>query len=102
MTKTNKTIKWGLRILGVVLIIGAFSSMLSFITFLANKIPVLGSIVSGATSVVSTILGLGLSLIVIAIAWFRFRPILSIILIAIVIALIVFLKMYQPKKEENE
>ena len=102
MTSANKTIKWGLRILGVILICGAFSSMFGFITNLANKVPVLGSIVSGATSVVSTVLGLGLSLLVIAIAWFRFRPILSIVLIAIVVALIVFLKMYVPKKDETK
>ena len=107
MTSANKTIKWGLRILGIFLVIGAFSSMFGFITNLANKVPVLGNIVSGATSVVSTILGLGLSLIVIAIAWFRFRPILSIILVVIVVALVVFLKLYVPKKDikvtkENE
>ena len=102
MTSANKTIKWGLRILGIALVIGAFSSMFGFITNLANKVPVLGNIVSGATSIVSTILGLGLSLIVIAIAWFRFRPILSIVLIAVVVALIVFLKLYQPKKETKE
>ena len=102
MTSANKTIKWGLRILGIVLVIGGFSSMFGFITNLANKVPVLGNIVSGATSVVSTILGLGLSLIVIAIAWFRFRPVLSIVLIVVVVALIVFLKMYQPKKETKK
>lgn len=102
MTQSNKNLKWFLRILGTVLIIAAFSSMFSFITLLANKVPVLGNIVSGATSIVSTILGLGLSLIIIAIAWFRFRPILSIVLIAVVIALIVFLRMYQPKKEKGK
>jgi len=101
MTSANKTIKWLLRIVGVLLIIGAFSSMFSFITLLANKVPILGNIVSGATGIVATVLGLGLSLIVIAIAWFVYRPVLSIILIAIVIALIVFLRIYQPKKEQK-
>ena len=102
MTSANKTIKWGLRILGTILIIGGFSSMFGFITSLANKVPVVGAIVGGTTSLVSTLLGLGLSLLVIAIAWFRFRPLLSIILIAIVIALIVFLKMQSSKKEDKK
>ena len=101
MTKANKNIKWFLRILGVAFIIGAFSSMFNFITTLANKVPILGNIVSGATSIVSIVLGLGLALLIIAIAWFRFRPILSIVLIVIVIALIVLLRMYQPKKDSK-
>ena len=102
MTHANKTIKWGLRILGIVFVIGGFSSMFGFITTLADKVPVLGKIVSGATSIVSTLLGLGLSLIVIAIAWFRFRPILSIILLAASVVLIILLRIYQPKSKKEE
>ena len=102
MTSANKTMKWFLRGLGTVLMILGFGTMFSFITNIASKIPVLGNIVNGATSVVSTTLGLGLSLLVIAIAWFRFRPVLSIVLIAIVIALIVVLKIYLPKNKREE
>ena len=76
--------------------------MFDLITSIASKVPVLGNIANGAASVVSTVLGLGLSLLVIAIAWFRFRPILSIVLIVVVVALVVFLKMYQPKKENEK
>ena len=102
MTKANNNLKWFLRILGTLLIIGGFGSMFSFITNLANKVPVLGNIVSGATGLVSFSLGLGLSLLIIAIAWFRFRPILSIVLIVVVAVLIVFLKIYGSKKEKTE
>lgn len=105
MTKTNKTIKWVLRFIGILLIISAFNSMFSFITNLTDKIPVLGKIVSGTTGLISAILGLSLSLIIIAIAWFRFRPILSIVLLIIVAALIIFLKKYQdihPKDKKDE
>ena len=102
MTNANKNLKWFLRIVGTLIIISALGSMFNIITVLANKIPVLGKIVSGASRVVSSILGICVSLLVIALAWFRFRPILSIILIAIVVALIVFLRMYQPKKEDTK
>ena len=102
MTKTNNTWKWILRALGILLIISGFNSMFSFITNLTDRIPVLGKIVSGATNLISTVLGLGLSLIIIAIAWFRFRPILSIILILIVVASIVFLKVYLPKIKKDK
>ena len=100
MTKTNNTWKWILRILGTLLVIGAFNSMFSFITNLTDRIPILGRIVSGTTGLISAVLCFAISLIVIAIAWFRFRPILSIILLLIVVALVVFLKMYNQKKEK--
>ena len=92
MTKSNNTIKWILRFVGILLTIGAFSTMFSFITNLTDRIPILGNIVSGATGLISTALGLGVSLIVIAIAWFRYRPILSIVLLLIVVAIIVCIK----------
>ena len=102
MASVNKTIKWGLRLLGSILVIGAFSSMLSFITNIAGKVPVLGAIIGGATGLVSGILGISVSLLVIAIAWFRFRPVLSIVLIIAVIALIIFLKIFAPKLKKEE
>ena len=100
--EANKTIKWFLRVVGTLLVIGGFKAMFDLVTSILSKVPVLGNIANGAASIVSTILGLGLSLIIIAIAWFRFRPILSIVLVAVVIALVVFLKMYLPKKENEK
>ena len=102
MTKNNNTLKWILRFVGVLLIISAFSSMFSFITNLANKVPILGNIVSGATGLVSAVLGFAVSLIVIAIAWFRFRPILSICLVLVVVILIVCLKTNVLDKFKNK
>lgn len=100
MTNENKTIKWLLRLVGVILIISGFSSMFSFINKLTGRIPIIGNLVSGATGLISAVLGLAVSLIVIALAWFRFRPLLSIVLIVIVAGLIIFLKVY--KKEPNK
>ena len=102
MKKNNNTLKWILRFVGIIIIISAFNSMFSFINNLTNKIPVLGNIVSGTTGLVSTLLGIATSLIVIAIAWFRFRPILSIILIIIVVAIIFCLKTNILKKIKKE
>ena len=93
MTKSNNTLKWVLRIVGIIVIISAFGSMFSFINNIASKIPILGSVVTGATGLISAVLGICVSFIVIALAWFRFRPLLSIILIVIVIALVLCLKM---------
>ena len=101
MTKSNNFMKWLLRFIGVFLVIGAFSSMFSFITNLTDRIPILGGLVGTATGLISTVLGLAVSLIVIALAWFRFRPILSIILIAVAVVLFVCLKTNILKKKDK-
>lgn len=100
ITKQNNFSKWLFRIIGILFTMGAISSLFSPLTSLMEKIPVLGSIVNGATSTISFVIGLAISLIVIAIAWLRFRPIVSIIILLVVIALIVLLKFYSQKKPE--
>ncbi len=97
MTKANNITKWLLRVLGIILVIGGIGSVFAPLQMFADKIPVLGSIVNFSTSLISTVLGLAISLLVIAVAWFRFRPVLSIILLVIVVGLFVFLKVYKGK-----
>lgn len=92
MTEANKNIKWFLRILGTILVIAGIASLFSPLQSLTNKVPVLGSIVNFSTGLFSGVVGFAVALIVIAIAWFRFRPVLSIVLIVIVVALLAFLK----------
>ena len=107
MTEANKNIKWFLRILGIVLIIGGIASLFNPIQALANRVPILGNIVNFTTGLFSSIVGLAISLVVIAIAWFRFRPILSIVLIVVVVGLVLFLKikgisLSKKSSEKNE
>ena len=98
MTDENNFMKWLLRFIGTLMVIGGIGSLFAPIQKLANYVPILGGLVSYATGLVSFVLGLAISLLVIALAWFRFRPVLSIILIVIVVALIVALKV-MPKKD---
>lgn len=98
MTDENNFLKWLLRILGTILIMGGIGSIFGPIQTLANHVPILRNIVSFATGLVAFVLGLAISLLVIAIAWFRFRPILSIVLIVIVVGLLLFLK-FKNKEE---
>ena len=88
----NKTWKWVLRILGIVLVIGGIGSLFAPLQRFTDKIPVIGSIVNFSTGLFSGVVGFAISLIVIAIAWFRFRPVLSIVLLVVVGGLIAFLK----------
>ena len=102
MTNENNFIKWLLRILGIILIIGGINSLFAPLQKLANFVPILGGLVGFASGLVSFVLGLAISLVVIALAWFRFRPLLSIILIVIVVGLVLLLKKMKNKTPEDE
>lgn len=102
ISKQNNFGKWLLRIVGILCVIMGIGSLFNPIENLAKKVPILGNIVGAATGTVSFVLGLAISLLVIAIAWFRFRPVLSIILIAVIIGLILFLKMNGKEKAREE
>ena len=105
ISKQNNFGKWALRVVGILCVIMGVGSLFNPLQKLADKVPVLGSIVGVATGTVSFVLGLAISLIVIAIAWFRFRPLISIGLIAIVVGLFIYLKMNGktlPSKEKTK
>lgn len=93
----NNFLKWLLRFIGTILCIGGIGAILKPISAITSYIPIQGSLVGAAVGLVSFVLGLALSLIIIAVAWIRFRPILGICLLAIVTALIVFLIMRSKK-----
>ncbi len=95
----NKFSKWLMRILGTIIVCIGMSMVLSPITTLIGYIPFLGKIVNGAIGAVSSFIGLAISLIVIAIAWIVFRPILGVILIVVSVGLIILAKKYASKKE---
>ena len=102
MTNENKMMKWLLRALGWVLLMAGIGALFSPITKLANFVPILGNVVSFATGLIAFVVGTAISLLVIAIAWFRYRPILSIILILIGVALFVLLMTLKKKKGTKE
>ena len=98
MAESNKFMKWILRIIGAFLIYLGFAALVAPIQVLTKNIPVLSNIVSASTNAIAFILGLAVSFIIIAVAWFRFRPVLSIALLAIVVILIVGLFMLKKNK----
>ncbi len=102
LTKSNQRTKWFLRVVGTIAVMLGFSSLFSPLQYFTDKIPVVRTIVNTGTGIVATILGLGTSLIVIAVAWFRYRPVLSIVLIAIVVGLLLFLKFGKKPTQRKE
>lgn len=87
----NKTMSWILRGVGVVVMIAALGMVLSPLGVLADVVPLFGSIVRMGTGLVAGALGLTLSVLVIALSWIAFRPLLGIGLIALAASIAAFL-----------
>jgi hypothetical protein len=79
----NKFKTWLLRLLGFILMILGFKTILKPFVAIGKIIPFIGNIVSMGTSIISIVLALPITLIIISLAWFAYRPILSAVLIAI-------------------
>jgi len=93
---SNKTLTWILRLVGLVLCIFGFNLLFNPLVIIGDFVPFIGSIVAIGTGFLSTILGMIFSFVTVAIAWFFYRPIISIILISVVVLLFIFL-LYRRK-----
>ena len=81
--ETNNMLLWVFRIFGVMLVIVGLKGIFGFLETLLKVVPFIANIFGWGVGVVCTILGLVWSLIVIAIAWLFYRPILGITLLVI-------------------
>lgn len=88
---SNATWTWLFRLVGLVIVFFAYKGVFDLVVTLLKVLPFLAKIANVGVSIVSGVLALAWSLIIIAIAWLFYRPILAIILIAIVVGLFVFL-----------
>ncbi len=79
----NTMLTWGLRIFGFMLTFFGFALILRPLSVVADILPIFGNIVGIGTSFVAGIAALVVSLVTISIAWFFYRPVLSIGLIVV-------------------
>jgi hypothetical protein len=89
---SNKLLAWILRLVGFFLMLIGLNLMLKPLSVLADVLPILGTLVSAGTGVLSFLVSACLSLITMAIAWIFYRPLLGIILIAIAVVLVLGIK----------
>ena len=86
---SNSTMTWILRILGALLVIFGLKMVMAPLAVVASVIPFLGDIVGAGTGIICFLLGGAWSLLIISIAWLRFRPIIGGALLAVAVLLIV-------------
>ena len=102
LSDENNMTKWIFRLMGTIFIIGGFAAIISPLQRLANFIPFFGTVFGWVTGFATFILGLALSLIVIALAWLRYRPLLSIGLLIGVLIVIILTKKLKTKNNTNK
>lgn len=95
----NSTLTWILRILGVVLVIVGLRNLFDIVVSLLKVLPPLATVASLGVGLVCGVVGFVWSLLVIAIAWIFYRPVLAIIILAAVGALVYFLVKRSKKNE---
>ena len=84
----NNMMAWILRVVGAILVMLGLNMVFNPLSVIADVIPILGTIVGAGAGVVSFLIGLAWSLVVIAVAWIRFRPLIAGGLIAAALVLV--------------
>ena len=79
--EANNMWLWALRILGVMLVIAGLKGIFGFLETILKVVPFIANIFGWGVGVVCTVIGVVWSLIVIALAWLFYRPLLGIALL---------------------
>lgn len=79
---SNTVVTWMVRIFGMLFLIFGFSLLMGPLGVIGDIIPFVGSIVRMGTGIVATMLGILVGTATIAIAWFWYRPLLSLAILA--------------------
>jgi len=81
--EANNMILWALRILGVMLVIAGLKGIFGFLETILKVVPFIANIFGWGVGIVCTVVGVVWSLIVIALAWLFYRPLLGIALLVL-------------------
>ena len=80
---SNSTMTWAMRIAGIALLVVGFSTVLGPLSVAASVLPFLGSILAFGTGIIAGIAGVSLGSLTIAVAWFFYRPLVALAIIAV-------------------
>ena len=74
---------WAFRIIGILMVVGGLKGIFGFLETLLKVVPFVANILGWGVGVICTVVGVVWSLIVIAVAWLFYRPLLGIILLVV-------------------
>ena len=80
---SNTVITWIVRIVGLLFLIVCFSLLLAPLGVIGDVIPLVGSVVRMGTGLVAMVFGILIGTVTIAVAWFWYRPLTALAILAI-------------------
>lgn len=86
--QANHLWMWILRLVGTLIIIAGLKGIFGFLEMILKVVPFIANIIGWGVGVVCTVIGIVWALIVIAIAWLFYRPLIGIALLLVAAALI--------------
>lgn len=98
---SNATWTWIRRVIGLLIVCAGFKGIFGILGALLKVLPFLANIANFGTKVIGNVLGFVWSLLVIAIAWVAYRPVVAICLVVAIVAIIVFFSQ-RGKAKANE
>ncbi len=99
--KSNTFWLWTLRIIGILLVIAGLKGIFGILETLFKVVPFLAGIVGWGIGLVCTVVGIVWSLIIIALAWLFYRPLLGITLL-VVAGLLIWIFAFKGKDKLKE
>ena len=81
--EANNMWTWALRIIGILMVIGGLKGIFGFVETILKVVPFIAGIFGWGIGLICTVVGIAWSLIVIAIAWLFYRPLLGISLLVL-------------------
>ena len=97
----NNIMLWVLRIVGIMMVTGGLKGIFGFLETLLKVLPFIANILGWGVGVICTVVGVVWSLIVIAIAWLFYRPLLGITLL-VVAGLLIWIFAFKGKDKLKE
>ena len=97
----NNIMLWVFRIIGILMVIGGLKGIFGFLETLLKVLPFIANILGWGVGVICTVVGVVWGLIVIAIAWLFYRPLLGITLL-VVAGLLIWIFAFKGKDKLKE
>lgn len=98
----NSLITWLLRLLGLILVVVGLKLLFDLLPTLLKVLPPLGAFMSAGVGLVCAVGGFAWTLVIIAIAWLFYRPVVAIVMIAIAAGGIFLLTKMKNKKKADQ
>lgn len=95
----NTVLTWIVRIVGLVFLIFGFSMIFAPLGVIGDVIPFVGSLVRMGTGIVAAVLGILVGTATIALAWFWYRPVTALIILAIGAAIAFAITRFGKRKQ---